>query len=67
MQLALVILTTTVLAGPVKDRSPESKPGRVCRAEKGPQPKKDVQIQPVCSPTPKPEPTKAAPGRKVEP
>lgn len=62
--LAMLAIIAT---GPVKDRSPESKPGRVCRAEKGPQPKKDVQIQPVCSPTPKPESTKAAPGRKVEP
>ena len=66
MQLAL-ILTTALLSGPVKDRSPESKPGQVCYAEKGPQPKKDVHILPVCDPTPKPEPTKAAPGRKVEP
>jgi len=61
----LVLIGLAALAVPPKE-TPESKPGDICTARKGPHPKKDVEIQPVCEETPTPAPTEQPKSRKVE-
>lgn len=69
----LILLTTIVLLSPLalvspKVETPETPPGRICRAKDPAAPKKDVEILPICENTPTPQPTKAPqPGKKVAP
>jgi hypothetical protein len=64
---SLVVYLAIAMGKPVQE-TPETPPGDICQALKGPHPKKDVQIQPYCpDETPTPEPTPTTPGRKVEP
>jgi len=65
----LLLITFLAFAKPVQE-TPETPPGDICQALKGPHPKKDVQIQPYCPDnTPTPEPTKkdSPPKAKPEP
>lgn len=64
-----VILCIAYAKGKPVQETPETPPGDICQALKGPKPKKDVEIQPYCppSPVPTPEETPTKPGKKVEP
>ena len=62
--LVLIILTTLLAVAQPLQETPETSPGDICQALKGPHPKKDVQIQPYCpdeTPTPAETPKKGKP------
>lgn len=62
---ALILIGFVALAIPPKE-TPETEPADICTARKGPHPKKEVEIQPVCEETPTPAPTAQPKSRKVE-
>lgn len=66
--LAAATLVALVVYAAPKTETPETPPGDICQARKGPRPKKDVEIQPYCPDnTPTPEVTPASPAKKVSP